>query len=385
MTIQYSSDTKKSYEDYLKQYDADKSGISDWTEYLTNLQLGVKDETTALQKSAYNDISQAYQNYFLQSASLSNKGLASGLATQLDERLYSNYLNTQANVEKTTANKIADLFANYGETVAGAEKQISSQASDLTKLTEAALDWYEQVGKDKKVLDDNMQETNENRYQSLIDLYTENNGELWSKTSDDIASPYTLSGLGHAIIDTAFADEDFAEYLNNYSDKDNLRDIYLSNKTVLQDALNIGGFGENKRKMLADMSKKDSNLASRIDVTKLIYNADDETVKNIVNNVNAAYINTGVDTDAGFWTHYQKQGDVYYEYRTNTEVSKSDPVYIKYLQYLKPQETDLYIINGDINTAYVFKDNAWRKVKSAEEKTEEEKRGQHIRSMGVGI
>ena len=171
MTIQYSSDTKRAYEDYLKQYDADKSGISDWTEYLTNLQQTVKDTSTQYQKSAYNDITQAYRNYFIQSSNLASKGLASGLKESLGKDLYSSYKGTKSNIEESAASKITSLLENYGKTVEEAQTEITKQAGTLTTLTEAALDWYEQVGKDKRVLDNDMKETDTLIYQSLVDLY----------------------------------------------------------------------------------------------------------------------------------------------------------------------------------------------------------------------
>lgn len=321
MTIQYSSDTKRGYEDFLKKYDEDKSGVADWTEYLTNLQLGVKDQTTAYQKSAYKDISQAYRNYFLQSASLANKGLSGGLVNQLDEQLYGSFADTRANIQNTTANKIAGLFENYSKTVTEASEQLSERASNLTKVTEAALDWYEQVGSSKKVLDENMQETNDYRYQDLIDYYNANSGELWQKSSDDITSPYVLSGLGHAVIDAAFADEDFANYLKDYDSKLDLRDIFLENKNTLYEALDV-----NKKdyvdaindtifnKKLVEATNKDVLSPEWEDLRKYIR----DTYKGDVHNLDKVTVKRLMDT----WQHMNSKKEYDYNQYENSAQRK---------------------------------------------------------------
>lgn len=391
MTIQYSSDTKKGYEDFLKQYDADKSGVSDWTEYLTGLQQSVKDTSTAYQKSAYNDISQAYRNYFIQSSNLAGKGLASGFKQNLSDELLSKYKDTKYNIQETTANKIAGLFENYGKTVSEAEKTISERASDLTKVTEAALDWYEQVGSSKKVLDDNMQETENYRYQDLIDLYNENKGELWQKSSDDISSPYVLSGLGQAIIDTAFADEDFAEYLKNYSDKDDLRDKFLDNKDLLYDALGVGKYDVSKDLTNAKLTRKIKELGFTSDMEiqavldRYEGNPDELTkdkIKGLINieqkenreqaiEENPQYKDAGRYRDGGYLGYKIQTSAGIYTYQDYDEVTfpmfttDAQDAFKKRLDAIEPQEGRLYNIEnskGEIKQ-YIWKNGSWYNVR----------------------
>lgn len=393
MTIQYSSDTKRAYEDYLKQYDADKSGVSDWTEYLTNLQLGVKDQTTAYQKSAYKDISQAYRNYFLQSASLANKGLSGGLVNQLDEQLYGSFADTRANIQNTTANKILDLFDTYNSTVSDANKAISSQANDLRSITEAALDWYEQVGKDKRVLDDNLNETDQLAYQSLVDLYDQNKGELWKNVSDDVMAPkYELSTLGHAVIDSAFADKDFAEYLKNYSDTDDLRDKFLDNKGLLYDALGVGKHDFSKDLTNATLTKKvkelgftsDMEIQSVLDrykgtpeeLTKdkikdlLKIEQEENREQALKENPQYKYLgryNVGgsgnigykIQTSAGIYAYYDNDKVTFPMFTTDAQ-----DAFKKRLDAIKPQEGRVYNVEnskGEIGQ-YIWKNGSWYKV-----------------------
>ena len=359
MTIQYSSDTKRAYEDFLKQYDADKSGVSDWTEYLTGLQQSVKDTSTEYQKSAYNDITQAYRNYFIQSSNLAGKGLASGLKESLGKDLYSSYQGTKANVENTAANKITSLLENYSKTVGEAETKMSEKASTLTTLTEAALDWYEQVGKDKKVLDDKLQETNEYRYQDLIDMYNAGDGDLWQNVSTDVYNPsYTLSNLGHAVIDTALADENFAEYLKNYSDKEDLRDLYIENKGLLQEALSVGKKPEAYNN-LVKTTKADENVPWN--TTQLTY-ADEKDAENALKNIKSVeYQRQGLsvfDPDRSRRPIKVNGNDYHYNY-SDPSVSQTDEVYTKYLKYIKPAQGGVYDVNG---TYYAYEDGQWFKM-----------------------
>ena len=356
MTIQYSSDTKKGYEDFLKQYDADKSGVSDWTEYLTGLQQSVKDTSTAYQKSAYNDISQAYRNYFIQSSNLAGKGLASGLQQSLSNELMSKYQNTKSGIQENAANKIAGLFEDYGKTVSEAEKTISERAGNLTKVTEAALDWYEQVGSSKKILDDKMQETDDYRYQDLIDLYKENEGELWQKSSDDVSSPYVLSGLGQAIVDTAFADEDFANYLKDYDSKLDLRDVFLDNKDALYEALNVG---KQPNKISDLISNTESAKNVPWDLTKLEYDADDATAAKAIKDIEYIPDNDSVTTYS-----------VLYNPETFIDVKDPKSIYNTHLKYLKPTGTTTVKINDDYYR-YNASSKKWFKARLA---TDEEKR-----------
>lgn len=359
MTIQYSSDTKRAYEDFLKEYDADKSGVSDWTEYLTGLQQSVKDTSTAYQKSAYNDISQAYRNYFIQSSNLAGKGLASGLKQDLSSQLYSSYQNTKAGVEESAANKITSLLENYSKTVSEGEKKLSEQASNLTKVTEAALDWYEQVGSSKKILDDKMQETDQYRYQDLIDLYNENRGELWQKSSDDISSPYVLSGLGQAIVDTAFADEDFANYLKDYDSKLDLRDVFLDNKDALYEALNVGKLPQNINNIMK--TSGDENVPWNI--TELTY-GNAEQAKQAINDIKSVdYEGERLSMFNTVRSERAKRinNETYYYDYADKPISETDDVYTKYLKFLNPTEDGVYKIK---NEYYANEDGQWFLMKN---------------------
>lgn len=359
MTIQYSSDTKRAYEDYLKQYDADKSGISDWTEYLTSLQLGVKDQTQAYKSSGLSDISNAYNNYVRQQQLYGSQGLSEGAMNVLSQRNLSNFLTQEDKINAQTASNITNLFTEYGKTVTSAGEKLSERAGTLQTLTEAALDWYEQVGKDKRVLDDEMKETDKYRYESLIDLYNQNKGELWKNVSTDLLTPkYELSNLGHAIIDTAFADEGFAEYLKDYSDKEDLRDAFFDNKELLYDALGVGKLPKNISNIIKE-NPGSENLP--LDITQLTYTTDSDIVTNIVKNVKET-------PERDFVT-------------ASKVLTSGDEIYDNYLQYLKPTALSIFNINGDY---YRYDPNrkTWAKVRQA---TDEEKRNKQSSAVPVPV
>ena len=393
MTIQYSSDTKRAYEDYLKQYDADKSGVSDWTEYLTNLQLGVKEQTSAYQKTANQNISQAYANYIKQQQLYGGQGLSQGLVSSFEKEDKQTFLNTQNAINQNVSDKILDLFDTYNSTVSDANKAISSQANDLRSITEAALDWYEQVGKDKRVLDDNLNETDQLAYQSLVDLYDQNKGELWKNVSDDVMAPkYELSTLGHAVIDSAFADKDFAEYLKNYSDKDDLRDKFLDNKGLLYDALGVGKYDFSKDLTNVALTKKvkelgftsDMEIQSVLDrykgtpeeLTKdkikdlLSIEQEENREQALKENPQYKYLgrynegggNIGykIQTSAGIYTYYDNDKVTFPVFTTDAQ-----DAFKKRLDAIEPQEGRLYNVEnskGEIRQ-YIWKNGSWYKVR----------------------
>ena len=394
MTIQYSSDTKRAYEDYLKQYDADKSGVSDWTEYLTNLQLGVKEQTSAYQKTANQNISQAYANYIKQQQLYGGQGLSQGLISSFEKEDKQTFLNTQNAINQNVSDKILNLFDTYNSTVSDANKAISSQANDLRSITEAALDWYEQVGKDKRVLDDDLNETDQLAYQSLVDLYDQNKGELWKNVSDDVMAPkYELSTLGHAVIDSAFADKDFAEYLKNYSDTDDLHDKFLDNKGLLYDALGVGKHDFSKDLTNATLTKKVKELGFTSDMeiqavldrykgtpeelTKdkikdlLSIEQEENREQALKENPQYKYLgryneggsgNIGykIQTSAGIYTYYDNDKVTFPVFTTDAQ-----DAFKKRLDAIKPQEGRLYNIEnskGEVGQ-YIWKNGSWYKVR----------------------